>query len=323
MIQLFLYGFGFIIASGFVAMIDAAVLNVSPAEVEVMLKQNAWGAKDLKKLLQHTTRAIIVIVILTSVTNILGPILVGGKATELFGSSAIGIVTAILTFATIIFSEVVPKSLGAHHAPQISRTVAPLLLLLTRILYPLVIALEHLVRLFKSGKRHVGTEEQIRALANIGGGEGHIDADERELIHRAFVLNDRKAQDIMSPVKDIVSVSSTANIRKAAKVVFAHRYSRYPVVGNSLDDIGGYVLSHDILENMAAGKEELSILKIIRDVPKVDAGLKCDELLNVLRKNAEQIAIVEKDGKTVGLVTLEDVLEELVGEIHDEGDVVE
>ena len=321
MIQLFLYAFGFIIASGFVAMVDAAVLNVSPAEVEVMLAKKLWGAKDLKKLLKHTTRAIIVVVILTSVTNILGPILVGGKATELFGSSAIGIVTAILTFATIIFSEVVPKALGAHHAPQVSRVVAPILLLLMRILYPLVIALEYLVRIFKSGKRHVGTEEQIRALANIGGGEGHIDADERELIHRAFVLNDRKAQDIMTPVAKIVSMSSTSNIRKAAKVVFAHRYSRYPVIGNSLDDIGGYVLSHDILENVADGKEELSILKIIRDVPKVDAMLRCDELLNVLRKNAEQIAIVEKEGKTVGLVTLEDVLEELVGEIHDEGDV--
>lgn len=320
MIQLLLYGFGFIVASGFVAMIDAAVLNVSPAEVEVMLAKKQMGAKDLKKLLKHTTRAIIVIVILTSVTNILGPILVGGKATELFGSSSIGIVTAILTFATIVFSEVVPKSLGAHHAPQIARTVAPLLLLLTRILYPLVIALEYLVRIFKSGKRHIGTEEQIRALANIGGGEGHIDADERELIHRAFVLNDRRARDIMTPATKIVTMSSTFTIRKAAKVVFAHRYSRYPVIGNSIDDIGGYVLSHDVLELMADGNEELSVLKIIRDLPKVESSLRCDELLNVLRKNAEQIAIVVEEDATVGLVTLEDVLEELVGEIHDEGD---
>src|SRR3989338_7810690 len=103
MIELALLVAGFIAASGFLAMIDAAVLNVTPAEVEVLITKKKWGAKELKRLLQHTTRAIIVIVLFTNVTNILGPILAAKKAIELDGNEAIGYMTAMLTFASIIF----------------------------------------------------------------------------------------------------------------------------------------------------------------------------------------------------------------------------
>ncbi|MFA5800463.1 MAG: hemolysin family protein [Candidatus Peribacteraceae bacterium] len=321
MIELALLVTGFIVVSGFFAMIDAAILNVTPAEVEELITKKKWGAKALKSLLRRTTRAIIVIVIFTNVTNILGPILAGKKAMELFGNEAIGYMTALLTFATIIFSEIIPKSIGAHSAPRISRRIAPVLQVFIIVFYPLIIVLERLVRLFKSGKRKVGTEEQIRALANIGGGAGHIDADERELIHRAFVLNDRKVKDIMTPVQSMVCISRSSNVRQGAKLIFAHHYSRYPMVGNSLDDIQGYILSRDVLEALADGKGEESVSCLLRELLTVDASLACDELLNVLRRNDAQLVVVAEHEKTVGLVTLEDVLEELVGEIRDEGDV--
>ncbi len=320
MAELLVLGLSFVIASGFLAMIDAAVLSVNHAEVEVMIAKKRWGAKDLKHVLKHTTQAIIVIVILTNITNILGPILIGRKAEALFGSHIIGIVTAILTFLTIILSEIIPKSIGSHYAPRIARSVAPLLRALIIILYPIVIVLERIARMFKSGKRKVGTEDQIRALANLGGGAGHIDSDERELIHRAFVLNDRKTADIMTPAASIIFIQKSRNIRQAAKMIFEHSYSRYPVVGESLDDVVGYIISHDTLELLADGKEGVSVLEILRPVPSVDAALRCDDLLNVLRKSDSHLAMVRSAGKTVGLVTLEDVLEELVGEISDEGD---
>ncbi len=318
MIDLLLLIVGFVIASGSLAMIDAAVLNVTPAEVEVLISKKRWGARELKKLLQHTTRAIIVIVILTNVTNILGPILAARKAVELYGTEAIGYITGILTFATIIFSEIIPKSLGAYNAPRISRRVAPLLLLLITLFYPVVIALERFVRLFKSGKRKVGTEDQIRALANLGGGEGHIDVDEREWIHRAFKLNDKKAQEIMTPRDRVVCIASHSTIRQAASVVFANHFSRYPVSVSSHNDIRGYVASMDILEALANGKGEQPVTALLRKLLSVDAEFPCDELLNVLRKSTAQIAMVTKQNRIIGLVTLEDVLSELVGEFADE-----
>ncbi len=320
MIELTLFALAFILASGFLAMIDAAILSVSPAEVEVMIGKRRWGALELKVLLKHTTRAIIVIVILTNITNILGPILVGRKAEQLFGSDIIGVITAILTLATIVFSEVIPKSIGAHYAPRISRYAAPVLRALVILLYPLVIALEKLVRVFKSGKRKVGTEEQIRALANLGGGAGHIDADERELIHRAFVLNDNMAREIMTKSETVISAPKDSTIRQAAKMVFEHNFSRYPVIGATMDDIVGYVTSKDILDAIADGLDADSIASISRPLPKVPATMRCDDLLKYLRSNYAQMAMVTDGVHTVGLVTLEDVVEELIGEIKDEED---
>ncbi|OGJ66612.1 hypothetical protein A3G69_03075 [Candidatus Peribacteria bacterium RIFCSPLOWO2_12_FULL_53_10] len=321
MVELLLIVTGFVAVSGVFAMIDAAVLNVTPAEVEVMIAKKKWGAKELKSLLRHTTRAIIIIVICTNVTNILGPILAGQKAVALFGSNAIGTMTAFLTFATIIFSEIIPKSFGAHNAPRISRRIAPFLLLLITVFYPLVFVLERIVRLFKSGKRKVGTEEQIRALANIGGGAGHIDADEQEFIHRAFVLNDRKVREIMIGSEKMACIKADTTIEQAAKTVFHHHFSRYPVIGVSIDDTYGYILSRDILSAVAAGKGGAPITPLVREILTVGADLPCDTLLNVLRDNAAQLAMVEEYMRIVGLVTLEDVLEQLVGEIKDESDI--
>lgn len=318
--ELLIFIVGFVAVSGFFAMIDAAVLNVSPAEVEVLVQRKLWGARELKRVLRHTTRAIIVIVIFTNVTNILGPILAGKKAVELFGNEAIGVVTAILTFATIIFSEIIPKSVGARYAPTISRIAAPALWIVSVLLFPIVFVLERFARLFTSGRRRVGTEEQIRALANIGGGAGHIDVDERELIHRAFVLNDRKVRDIMTPVDQMVTIHKRQTVLSAAKVIFQHHYSRYPIVDDA-GAVSGYVLSREVLEALAHGRKDSLVTTLRRKLLRVDASLRCDELLNVFRKSDIQIAIVRDSQQVVGLVTLEDTLEELVGEIRDEGDV--
>lgn len=320
MLELLILGTSFILVSGLFAMIDAAILSVNHAEVEVLVAKKRWGARSLKLLLRHTTRAIIVVVIFTNMTNVLGPILVGRKADALFGSHIIGIVTAILTFLTIVFSEIIPKSIGSHYAPRIARTSAPFLRITSILLYPIVIALEKIALLFRSGERKVGTEGQIRALANIGSGAGYIDSDERELIHRAFVLNDRTAGDIMTPAASMVCIAKNQSLRQAAKVIFDNSYSRYPVIGESLDQVLGYILSTDVLELLSGGRDNLPITGIIRRVHTVDAGLRCDELLNVMRKKDIHLAMVSMEGKTVGLVTLEDVLEELVGEIRDEGD---
>lgn len=322
MLELLLIVALFIAASGVFAMIDAAVLNVTPAEVEVLLTRKKWGARELKTLLRHSTRAIIVIVICTNVTNILGPILAGQKAVALFGSNAIGYMTAFLTFATIICSEIIPKSFGAHNAPRISRRAAPFLLFAVRILFPIVWILERVVKLFKSGKRKIGTEEQIRALANIGSGAGHIDADELDFIHRAFVLNDRKTREIMISLPRMVSIPADARIEQAARTVFHHHFSRYPVLKPPTNDVSGYILSRDILSAMAEGKGFAPVTPLVREILTVNANLPCDALLSTLRGNAAQLALVHEEGTIVGLVTLEDVLELLVGEIKDETDAV-
>ncbi|UUO07504.1 hemolysin family protein [Blastopirellula sp. J2-11] len=320
MFILILYIVGFILLSGVAALVDAAILSVSRSEVEEMVMKKLPGAIPLQAVKNRVTRAVVVVVILTNTINVLGPVLAGSKAVELYGDTVIGIVTAILTFGTIIFSEIIPKSLATHYAPLISRIAAPPILALIYVLYPIVLPLDWLSRQFQSGVRPVGTEAQIRSLAALGRTEGHIDNEEVRLVHRAFLLNDKFATDVMTPLKDVISVKQEATIREAAKAVFAHEYSRFPIFGHSVNDVVGMVLSRDILAELAAEKDQASVAALVRPALVVTSDQRCDDLLKEFRAKRVHLAIVQDQGKTVGLVTLEDVLEELVGEIDDEKD---
>ncbi len=320
MAQLIALFFLFTFLSGFLAMVDSAILSISRAEVEEMVTTNKTGAAALRSLIIRLPRAVIVIVMITSVINILGPILIGERAIDLYGHESIGIITAILTFVSIIFAEIIPKSLGSHYAPLIGRIIAPILLVLVYILFPLVYVLEKLVGLFKRGNRNIGTEDQIRALVSIGRRAGHIDEDERQIIQKAFILNDRRARDIMTPKSKIVAIKASDTVRGVAQVVFDHSFSRYPVCGKNIDDIRGLALSRDILGALATGKDSMLVSDIMGEILFVSAAMRCDDLLGFFRRRQIHIAVVQDKGKTLGIVTLEDTLEELVGEINDERD---
>lgn len=320
MLELILYVVVFVTLSGLMAMVEAAVLSVSRGEVEELVIERAFGADALKAITQRLTHALVVIVIFTNTINILGPILTGYKAIQLYGDSAIGMITAILTLGTIVFSEIIPKSLGAHYAPRIGSLAAPVIRFFVYLLYPVVMTLEWFSNLFKAGQRRLGTEDQIRSLATIGRRAGYIESDEGKLIHRAFVLNDRTAADIMTPLTDVVGIDETFTIRQAATRVFRHAYSRYPVFGKSVHEVRGIVMSRDILEALTEGRDEETASSICRPCLMVPDNLRSDELLVRFRDERIHLAIVQAGSETVGVVTLEDVLEELVGEIDDEKD---
>ena len=323
MLILTLYILVFLFCSGLMAMVDAGILSVTRAEAEEMVLHQKLGALWLRTVKQKITQAVVVIVIVTNTINILGPILIGQKAVELYDSSVIGVITAILTFGTIIFSEIIPKALGTHYAPVISRYAAPAVVALSWALYPVVILLERIASLFQRGERHVGTEAQIRSLVKIGLQGGRIEEDEGKIIQQSFILNDRAAADIMTPLERVVSVPATASIREAAQVVFDHEFSRYPVMGETPHDVHGMVLSREILSHLANGKDQEPITDLVHTTPRVRADKRADGLLAMFRDRQKHLATVHKEGQTIGLVTLEDVLEQLVGEIDDEKDVPE
>ncbi|NIL97503.1 MAG: DUF21 domain-containing protein [Planctomycetales bacterium] len=320
MLELIFYVVIFISLSGLMAAVEAAILSMSPAEVEELSLRQAWGAGALKTIRQRLTQAIVVLVLFTNTINVLGPLLTGRIAIQLYGDVAIAPVAAILTLGTIIFSEIIPKSIGAHYAPLISRFSAPAIRFITLLLYPIVVTLEGFSKLFMSGERRIGTESQIRSLVTLGRRAGYIEPEEGQLIRRAFTLNDRTARDIMTPLEDVVSVAATSTTRQAATHVFRHAYSRYPVFGKSADEIQGLVMSRDILQALTEGKDSQPVTAISRDCLVVSAGLRSDQLLVRFRDARIHLAVVQDQQSTVGVVTLEDVLEELVGDIEDEKD---
>ena len=154
--------------------------------------------------------------------------------------------TIVLTLGTIVFSEILPKSLGSHYAPLIGRLTAPAIRAGNLRALPGCRGLAWFSNLFKTGKRHIGTEAQIRSLVSIGHRAGYIESDEGRLIHRSFRLNDRTAGDIMTPLAEVVAINSQSSIHQATDLVLQHAYSRYPVFGASTDDFQGLVMSRDV-----------------------------------------------------------------------------
>lgn len=310
----------FLALSGLMAAVDAAVLSVSRPEIEVLIQEKKWGSRRLGQVKKEISQSVVVIVIMTNTINVLGPILVSRQAFDLYGAESIVAITAVLALGTIVFSEIVPKALGAHYAPLIARLSAPAILIGRYLMYPLVVGFAWLSKQFTKGTRHIGTEDQIRSLVRIGHLAGYIQSDEGQLIHRAFVLNDTTAGEIMTPLNRVKALGAVFTIKQAAAEVCRSEYSRYPVFGQSTDDIQGIVLSRDVLKaTLDRSSDPLS--SITRSAVIVDAQIKSDKLLTLFRDQHVHLAIVQDLGKTVGVVTLEDVLEELVGEIEDEKDV--
>ena len=321
MVLLIVFTIGFILLSGVMAAVDAAILSVTLPEIDEMILQGRRGAAQLRRAKRELARTVVVIVILTNTINVLGPILVSQRAIDLFGAESIGVITVVLALGTIVFSEILPKAIGAHQAPVISRLATPVIRVLQVLLFPLVIGLARLSEMFMAGTRRIGTEQQIRSLVTIGRRAGLIEREEDRLIHRAFVLNDRTAADIMTPIDKVVAFRADDTTGHAADVVRRHEFSRYPVFGKTGEEFRGIVLSRDILVALADRGEEQELNPIVRPGLTVDADRRSDALLALFRDRYTHMAAVEDQGKVMGIVTLEDVLEELVGEIEDEKDI--
>lgn len=313
--------FFFIVLSGIMALTDAAVLSVSAAEIESMAAKKKRGAAALRKLYKHITRGVVIIVAFTNTINVFGPIIVGQKAVELYGDPVIGIITAVLTFGTIIFSEIIPKSLGVHYAPGISRTAAPIILFFTYALYPLVVFLELISKLMQKGTRRVGTEEQITSLVKLGSASGYIRREESNIIHKAFILNDRRAGEMMTPLSKTAVLQKDTRINNALDYLKEKRFSRYPVAGENRETVQGFVLAADIFEAALETKRTRKIEDFCSPPIFVGPDVTADKLLILFKNEKKHMAVVTEGGRTLGIVTLEDVLEELVGEIEDERDL--
>lgn len=312
----------FLTLSGLMAAVDAAILSVTRPEIDVLVQKGKWGARRLSRIKHEIAKSVVVIVILTNTINVLGPILVSQKAFGLHGAQSVAGITIVLTLGTILFSEIIPKALGAHYAPLVARLAAPAILVGRYLLYPLVIVFAWLSQQFTRGTRQIGTEDQIRSLVRIGHRAGYIERDEGQLIHRAFILNDKTAGEIMTPLSLVKALGAAYTIKQAATEIGRSEYSRYPVFGQSTDDIQGIALSRDVFK-ATIDRSTKRLSSIAREAVIVDAQTKSDELLSKFRDTHSHLAVVRDLGRTVGVVTLEDVLEELVGEIEDEKDVAE
>jgi len=176
-------------------------------------------------------------------------------AASMFGSTMLGVISAGLTLAIIIFGEIIPKTLGEHYNEPIALFAAPLLLYTTKIMSPVIWVLEQVTRGLTKESISI-SEEDVQVLSDIGHSEGTIEDDEREMIARVFTLNDLTAKDILTPRTVVSALQKDLSIGTLREEILNIEYSRLPVFGEDVDDMVGIVMHRDILQAMVKGEDE-------------------------------------------------------------------
>lgn len=305
------------------AVVEAALFSTSMPRVQILKRQGKIGSNALLSIKENMSRPITTLVIGNNVATIVGSIFVGHVATEAYGNDAIGFVSAGITITIIVFGEVFPKVLGERYCEPIALYAARPILFLTALLSPLTWILEKGTSRFTRDRKKVVSEEELKILSEIGSKEGSIEKDEEELIRRAFTLNDMVAKDIMTPRNVVDMLPGTKTVAEVASEVTHKPYSRYPVWDSSPEGITGIVQAKDLLIALARDGQHELVSHYMHTPLFVRDTMRVDNLLAQFLAGRKHMAIVKNQaGKFVGVITLEDVMEQLVGEIVDESDEV-
>jgi putative hemolysin len=311
-----------ILLSAFFSGAEMAFVSVNKAVVRKKAKHGNKNAKILYKLLENPKRVVNSIVVGNNLVNILASVIAGAIATEYFGNMGIGIATAIMTFMVVIFAEVTPKALGIKNERFLLKIAKPLYVL-TLVVYPFAVLLVHISNSLLSvvgRKNQISevTEEEIKAIVELGAEEGALEKDEMELVSEALDFDDTRALEIHVPRKSIVSFRENDTISNLIRTSIKTGFSRFPIYRGNIDNITGMVHVKDTLN---VESKRLPLFKIKRDILKIRSGMKADDILQEMRRAKKHLAVIQSDtGKTLGIVTMEDLIEELFGEISDEHD---
>ncbi len=319
-----------IIISAFIVLIsfsaasmEAAIFTVTPLRVEQLLAHGLRGAQRLKMNKDEIQDSIIALVFLNNLANVAGSVLVGAMAADLFSHFWIGMFTGILTFAIIFFGEIIPKMIGERYADSYGRYTSGIVFAIRILFKPFII----LARVFmmplgaSPSSDAVFSEDEITMLAHLGHRDGAILEFEKQIIHHVFQLNDTLAKEIMTPRTVVFALPASAPLREVSSLLYTASVSRIPVYEEDLDHIIGIVHIRDLLAALAKDHSDRSVREFMSDVTFIPDTAKADILLKSFQKNREHIAIViDEHGGMAGVITLEDILEQLVGEIVDEYD---
>lgn len=325
MLSLILAVITVLLSSGLCSGTEAALFSISLLKVRQLADSKDQKAKALLKIKENLNRPIASIVILNNIANIVGSITVGSIATQVLGEVWLGIFSGGLTFLVIIFSEIIPKTLGGRYAEFFALWIARPVLGLTYLLTPLVLMIEILTSPLTRGQTAPTTNEaEIKLLARIGQQEGIIEETESEMIERVFRLNDVTAGDLMTPRVAVTHLPGHLTLAETKAQIIRSPHSRIVVTGQSTDDVLGLALKSELLTALIEQKAQQPILDFKREIKFVPKAMYADDLLPIFQENRQHLAAVfDEFGGLAGVITLEDVLEMLIGQILDETDRVD
>ena len=314
-------------AVSFLCSVLEAVLMSTPISYITMREDEGYRpATRMKAYKQDSSRPIAAILSLNTIANTLGAAGVGRQATLVFGSEWFGLVSAVTTILILVFSEIIPKTIGTTHWKSLMGFATGTIRVLIICLYPIVLCVEGLQKLLtpKTSETAISREE-VSAMADVAEESGELDEDENEIIQNVITLDEVTAADIMTPRV----VAAIAPESMSVKAFFRDRrflhHSRIPVYDGDDEYITGYILRMDAVQLMAEDKFDTRLGEIRRDIESFSQDATIDEIRARMMDRNEQISvIIDEYGSFQGILTLEDVLETILGdEIVDERDAVE
>lgn len=312
-----------LIGSAFFSGSETAITSLSKARVESLLAEHRFGAQTLHRLKGNINRTLVIILIGNNLVNTAAATLATVVATEHFGHLGPGLAVGVITLLLLMFGEITPKTFGARYSISLALLAAPPLEILGKILFPLVWALERFIhwmhQFTQAPKDPTVTESEIVTLAEHATQEGSIDEGEHQMIRRIFDFSTLRAGDIMVHRHQVFSVDGRRTIGEALGEILAESHQRIPLHSGNPEEITRVVTIQELLAAVAEGNLDKPLNDAGQEPIFVPPNQPVDGILDVLRTNKQRlIVVVNEFGALLGLFTLEDILEELVGEIYDD-----
>lgn len=312
--------------SAFFSSAETSLVTVNRIRVMNMAEEGNKRAAILLKVIDDSGKMLSAILIGNNVVNILASSLGTVLATKWFGSSGVGMSTGVLTVLILVFGEITPKTLATIHSEKIAMTYAVLVYYLIKVLTPVIFIVNklstgvlRLLRVDPDAKTNTMTENELRTIVDVSHEDGVIESEERQMIYNVFDFGDSLAKDIMIPRVDMIYAHVDATREELIEIFKKEKFTRLPVYEETTDDVIGIINMKDLL--LYDNTMEFHVRDILREAFFTYEYKKTSELMIEMRKDAINIAIVlDEYGATAGLVTMEDLLEEIVGEIRDEYD---
>ncbi len=315
-----------LVVSFLCSLLEASLLTITPSTIRSAEDRGARWAVRLRHLKDDVERPLAAILTLNTVAHTMGAAGAGAQYAAVYGAGGEAIFAGALTLAVLIFTEIIPKTLGARHAETLAPFTAWLLPIMILILAPLVWASRQITRVITMGKpaelpRH---REELLAVANLGQASGQIQQDEVRFVRNMLQLHAIKVSDIMTPRTVVFSLPLDTPLIEFARRMRGVPYTRLPVIDPQSDSIRGFVIKHEVLGKLTGDSPEGDIEALLRPLPGVLDEIPVDRLFRRMISEQHQIlAVMDEFGTFLGLVTLEDVLETIFGfEIVDELDEV-
>ena len=320
---LFLYLFIALFFSFLCSILEAVILSITPSFIGIKIQEGKTYALELQKLKDNIDRPLSAILTLNTFAHTIGAAGVGAQAQLIWGNEYLSIISTILTLIILIFSEIIPKTLGANYWEQLAPFVSPTLKFMIFALYPLVIFSQFITKILKKDKdRSVFSRADFSAMTEMGAKSGIFRRDESKIIQNLLRFNKILVKDIMTPRTVVLAANEDTTVKEFYEKNRNLRFSRIPVFKESKDNPTGFVLKDELLVNIIEKNFDKKLGEMKRDIQVVYEQLPIPELFNYLMEKNEHIAVViDEYGGMAGVVSMEDVIETLLGmEILDEMD---